>query len=133
MSRHHLLDTNTASFIVRGQPPQVLQRLQAMPPGTVGLSSITRAELRYGLARKPSAAALAAAVEALLHHVPTHPWDETAAEHYGALRARLEAAGTPLGNLDTLIAAHALALGAVLVSNDQAFRRVEGLLLVDWV
>jgi tRNA(fMet)-specific endonuclease VapC len=71
-------------------------------------------------------------VEEFLFEVPTLSWDTSAAECYGTLRASLEAAGTPLGELDTLIAAHALANGLVLVSADKAFARVAGLKLEDW-
>ena len=92
----------------------------------------TEGELLYGLARKPEATALKAAVEAFLQYVEALPWDSQAAAVYGRLRARLEAQGTPVGNLDTLIAAHALASGATLVTNDQALARVEGLSVEDW-
>lgn len=128
----HLLDTNTASFIIRGGPPHLLARLQAQPVSTIGISTITEAEIRYGLARKPGATMLAVAVSAFLRHVQAMPWDSEAAVSYGALRAALEAAGTPLGGMDTLIAAHALAVGSTLVTNDQAFRHVAGLTVEDW-
>lgn len=128
----YLLDTNIASFIIRGGPPQLMARLRAQSVTAVGISAITEAELRYGLARKPGATALATAVTAFLRHVQTLPWDSDAAERYGRLRAELETAGTPLGGMDMLIAAHALALGATLVTNDQAFRRVPNLAFEDW-
>lgn len=128
----YLLDTNTASFIIRGGPPHLLTQLQAQPVSSIGISAITEAELRYGLARKPGATTLAAAVSAFLRHVQAMPWDSEAAVGYGALRAALEAAGTPLGGMDTLIAAQALAIGATLVTNDQAFRHVPGLTVEDW-
>lgn len=127
----HLLDTNTASFIIRGDA-RLLGRLQALPVTAVAISCVTEAELLYGLARKPEAKALAAAVMAFLRHVQVLPWDSPVAARYGPLRAGLEAAGTPLGSMDTLIAAHALAAGATLVTNDQAFRRVPGLMVEDW-
>lgn len=127
-----LLDTNTASFIIRGSNPRLFARLQAHQVSSTGISTVTEAELRYGLARKPGATALAAAVQAFLRHVQALPWDSDAAVRYGVLRAELEAAGTPLGGMDTLIAAHALAIGATLVTNDRAFRRVPGLIVEDW-
>lgn len=128
----YLLDTNTASFIIRGSHPRVLERLRSHAVSSVAVSSVTEGELHYGLARKPGATALAAAVAAFLRHVQALPWDSEAAGRYGRLRAMLEAAGTPLGNLDTMIAAHALAVGATLVTNDQALARVPDLAIEDW-
>ena len=93
---------------------------------------MTQGELFYGLARKPEAIALKTAVLAFLSRLDVLPWDRAAAERYGALRASLERLGTPLGNLDTLIAAHALSVDAALVTNDQAFARIEGLQVEDW-
>lgn len=127
----YLLDTNTASFIIRAAR-RPLERLQAHPVSAIGISAVTEAEMLYGLARKPAATALAAAVTGFLDHVQVLPWDRAAAARYGALRAALEAGGMMLGNLDTLIAAHALAVGAVLVSNDRAFSRVSELRVEDW-
>lgn len=127
----YLLDTNMASFIIRGDAVPV-QRLQSHPVASVGISVVTEAELRHGLARKPGATRLAATVAAFLQHVQSLPWDGAAAVRYAELRARLESAGTPLGAMDMLIAAHALALDAVLVTNDQALQRVPGLATEDW-
>jgi tRNA(fMet)-specific endonuclease VapC len=128
----YLLDTNIASQIIRGTHAGLLQRLQGHPVSAIAISSITEGELLYGLARKPGATALAAAVGAFLRHVQALPWDSEAASRYGQLRAELEAAGTPLGNLDTLIAAQALAVGATLVTHDRAFRHVPELVVEDW-
>ena len=133
LSQLYLLDTNTASYLIRASHPALLQRLQSKPPTSVAISSVTEAELLYGLARKPGARALAAAVAAFLRHVQALPWDSNAAARYATLRAQLEAAGTPLGNLDTLIAAHALALGATLVTHDKAFSHAADLTIEDWV
>lgn len=127
-----MLDTNIASFIIRGGSPAVMNRLQAQPVSSVCISSITEAELRYGLARRSGAIALRDAVHAFLLHAQTLAWDSAAATCYGELRAALEAAGRPLGNMDTLIAAHALSVGATLVSHDRAFKRITGLRVEDW-
>jgi tRNA(fMet)-specific endonuclease VapC len=76
---------------------------------------------------------LRAAVEKLFEAIEVRPWDSPAARAYGRLRARLKAAGTPLAELDLLIAAHAIALGAVLVSHDRAFQRVAAFVtVIDW-
>jgi tRNA(fMet)-specific endonuclease VapC len=127
-----MLDTNIASFIVRGPNVALRTRLSATAPGSICLSAVSEAELLYGLARKPEARALRRAVASLLKHLTVLPWDRACAPAYGDLRAGLEARGSPLGNLDTLIAAHALASGCVLVSNDKALARVPGLLVEDW-
>ena len=92
------------------------------------------AELLYGAARHPSAAAIRREIGDLTCRLDVESWDEAAAEHYGAIRATLEKRGTPLGAMDMLIAAHARSLGATLVSNDvRHFDRVEGLLVANWV
>ena len=128
----YMLDTNIASYIVRGPGQAVAARLRALPMEQVCLSSITQGELLYGLARKPQATNLQTAVREFLARIDVLTWGSEAATHYGALRAGLEAAGTPLGNLDTLIAAHALAADTILVTNDLAFTRVPALAVENW-
>ena len=127
-----MLDTNMVSFLIRASSPPLKARLLSVPMAQLCVSAVTQGELVYGLARRPEASALRSAVRELLARLEVLPWDSPAAERYGALRASLERLGTPLGNLDTLIAGHALATGAVLVTNDQAFGRVEGLQVEDW-
>ena len=127
-----MLDTNMASYIVRGPSPLLAARLVAVPMAHLCVSAITQAELLYGVARKSGATGLQTAVREFLMRVDVLPWDSEAGACYGVLRAALEAAGTPLGNLDTLIAAHALAANAVLVTNDKAFAQVTGLALENW-
>lgn len=128
-----MLDTNIASAVIRGAPEALRARLRATPLASACISSITEGELLYGLAKKPGATALREAVAAFLRHVEVLPWDRAAAAAYGPLRADLEAKGTPIGNLDMLIAAHALAAGCALASNDKAFTRVPGLAVEDWL
>ena len=128
-----MLDTNIASFIIKGPNEALRSRLRATPLLSACVSSITEAELLYGLAKKPGATTLGEAVASFMRHVQVLPWDSAAAAAYGALRATLEARGTPLDNLDTLIAAHALATGCILATNDKAFTRVPGLVVEDWV
>ncbi|MGI9169772.1 MAG: type II toxin-antitoxin system VapC family toxin [Caulobacteraceae bacterium] len=127
-----MLDTNTVSHILKGRPAVVRERLAATPMAEVCVSAITEGELRFGVAKRPDAANLGRAVAEFLLRVDILAWDSAAAERYGALRARLERVGKPLGNLDTLIAAHALTAGARLVTSDGAFKRVEGLTVVNW-
>jgi tRNA(fMet)-specific endonuclease VapC len=129
-----LLDTNTAGYVVNGRSPSARNRLrESLAAGVVAVSTITEAEIVYGLELRPEASRLRAAVEKLFEAIEVRAWDSTAARAYGRLRARLKAAGTPLGELDLLIAAHTLALGAVLVSHDQAFQIVAPFLtVIDW-
>lgn len=128
----YMLDTNMASYIVRGPNATLAARLMAVPMAQLCVSSITEGELHYGLARKPGVTSLQTAVREFLKRLDVLAWDSAAAARYGTLRATLEAKGTPIGNLDTLIAAHALSADAVLVTNDQAFGHVPGLALENW-
>jgi tRNA(fMet)-specific endonuclease VapC len=132
MAVRYLLDTNTVSYVIKGIFPDVRQRLLKVPISEVGVSVITEAELRFGVARQPQATKLAIVVEEFLLRVEVLPWDSPAARHYARLRAALEEHGEPMGNLDLMIAAQALAVGAILVSNDRVFRKVKGLKVEDW-
>ena len=98
----------------------------------VGISVVTEAELRFGVVRLPHAKKLSLAVEEFLLRIEALPWDSEAAKHYARLRAVLELEGEPMGNLDLMIASHALAAGVVLVTSDRVFRRVKGLKMEDW-
>ena len=131
---NYLLDTNTVSHLVRGRSPAARARLASLGAHEMAsISAITEAEIRYGLAKRPDAHALSRAVEGFLAKVRVLAWDRDEALAYGHLRARLEAAGTPLGNLDMLIAAQAIAQGATLVTSDRAFSQVEELRSIeDW-
>ena len=127
----YMLDTNTVSSLVR-RHPIAMQRARDVPIASLCISSITEVELLFGLARRPEALRLHAAVREFLRCVDVLPWDERVAEHYAQARASLERQGRTLAPLDLLIASHAGSLGAVLVTNDQAFRLVAGLRLEDW-
>lgn len=131
MTALYLLDTNTVSHLIK-RHPQVTQRLLAVPMHKICISAITAGELAFGLAKRPQALALKAAVDEFLRRVEVLPWDEAVAQTYGILRAKLQSKGTPLAALDTQIAAHALHLKATLVSGDKAFAQVPELLLADW-
>jgi tRNA(fMet)-specific endonuclease VapC len=128
----HLLDTKIASHIIKGTMPAVDRRLAEVPVADVFISTVTEAELRYGLARLPSATRRDALVENFLLMVTILPWDSGAAKRYAGLRAKLERAGLTMGNLDMMMGAQALALGAVLVTNDRAFNRIKDLKVADW-
>jgi tRNA(fMet)-specific endonuclease VapC len=129
MKGPHLLDTNIASYIIKGNVPSVDRWLAKVPVADVFISSVTEAELRYGVARLSDAKRLEILVEDFLRTVTILPWDSEAAKQYGWLRATLEREGRPMGNLDMMIGAHALAVGAVLVTNDRAFSRIKNLKL----
>ncbi len=132
MAVRHLLDTNMASYVIKGNVPHVREVLRRTPMSEVGVSVVTEAELRFGVARKPHAGSLQLAVEEFLLRVETLPWDSAAARIYATLRSSLEDSGTPMGSLDMMIAAQALAIGATLVSHDRVFHRVKRLKLEDW-
>jgi tRNA(fMet)-specific endonuclease VapC len=128
MTITYMLDTNTVSYVAKGNSPAARARLEGLGAGErVCISAITEAELHYGLARRPAAQALRASVERLLLKFNILPWGSKEAAAYGALRATLEVSGISLSQLDMQIAAHAVAVGAVLVTNDKAFRHVADL------
>ncbi len=132
MADLYLLDTNTVSYIMKGKFPSVRRRLLEVPMAQVAISVVTEAELLFGVLRMPEATRLKIAVEEFLLRVEVLPWDSEAALTYAEIRATLERQGTMLGNLDLMIAAQAIAAGAVLVTNDRGFRRVRGLKTEDW-
>ncbi|HZZ17236.1 MAG TPA: type II toxin-antitoxin system VapC family toxin, partial [Candidatus Sulfotelmatobacter sp.] len=128
----YLLDTNTVSYVLKGNFPSVRERLQEVPISAVSISVITEAELLFGLAKLPHARKLAILVEEFLRRIEILPWDSSAARHYARLRAGLEESGQTMGNLDLMIAAQGVALEATVVTNDRIFRRVKDLRLEDW-
>jgi tRNA(fMet)-specific endonuclease VapC len=132
MTIRYLLDTNTASYVIKGNAPEVSGRLRKTPMSDVGISVVTEAELLFGVARLPQATKLVLVVSEFLLRVEILPWDSQAARKYAEIRAALERRGTPIGNLDMMIAAQALAGDAVLVTHDRAFGRVRGLQVEDW-
>ena len=127
----YMLDTNAVSHFVRMQPA-VVGRVVTTPMASLCISSITEGELLFGLDKRPEAKQLHLAVREFLRRVDVLDWDSSAAEHYGKLRADLQSQDKLLAPLDMLIAAHAASVGAVLVSNDHAFRQVSTLQIEDW-
>ncbi len=132
MASRYLLDTDTASYIIKGNIPAVRRRLVKVPMSQIAISTITEAELQYGVARRPDATRLRTIVSEFLIRLTILPWDSDAAQQYGRLRATLEREGRPMGNLDMSIGAQALASGLVLVTHDQAFKRIGKLKIEDW-
>ena len=128
----YMLDTDICIYAINERPTAVLQALRRHTADGLGVSAVTAAELHFGVARSGSPRNLAA-LRRFLAALEVAPFDETAAELSGSLRAWLATQGTPIGPYDTLIAAHAHALGAVLVSNNtREFERVPGLKLENW-
>ncbi|HTW58485.1 MAG TPA: type II toxin-antitoxin system VapC family toxin [Terriglobales bacterium] len=132
MPVRYLLDTNIASYAIKRNVPQVRVALLSVPMSEIGVSVVTEAELRFGVARRGASAHLKLAVEEFLLRVEILPWDSEAAKRYSELRSALEDSGTPIANFDLMIAAHALAVGATLVTHDRVFRRVKQLKIKDW-
>jgi tRNA(fMet)-specific endonuclease VapC len=128
-----MLDTNTASYALRGDPPSVRDRLRRVPMAQVCISSITEAELLLGLALKPQAIKLAELVNQFLLGVTSLPWDSAAAQAYASLAASSWKLGKRLAAMDILVAAHALSSGLTLVTTDQSFRNLgPRLALANW-
>jgi tRNA(fMet)-specific endonuclease VapC len=132
MAKRYLLDTNTAGAIIMGNVPAVRQWLVEVPMAQVAVSTVTEGELRSGVARRPDATHLQTIVNEFLLRLTILPWDSEAAQQYGRLRASLESEGRPIGNLDMMIAAQALASDHILVTHNQAFKRIRKLKIEDW-
>lgn len=128
-----LLDTNICIYIINAKPPAVLARFQQYRLGDIGLCSVVAAELAFGVAKSGSARNRQA-LEMFLAPLTILPFDESSIWACGDLRADLERRGTPIGSLDTMIAAHALSQQALLVTNNtREFAKVPGLQLDNWI
>jgi tRNA(fMet)-specific endonuclease VapC len=128
-----LLDTNICIHVINAKPPAVLERFRKYRMGEIGLCSVVAAELAYGVAKSGSARNRQA-LEMFLAPLIILPFDDAAVWAYGNLGAELERKGTPIGALDTMIAAHALSQQSTLVTNNtREFARVPGLALENWV
>jgi tRNA(fMet)-specific endonuclease VapC len=128
-----LLDTNICIYIINAKPPRVLERFREYRHGDIGLCSAVAAELAFGVAKSQSVRNRQA-LEMFLAPLTILPFDEAAIWAYGDLRADLERRGTPIGSLDTMIAAHALSQRAMLITNNiREFSKVPGLQLDNWV
>ncbi|MBD5801075.1 tRNA(fMet)-specific endonuclease VapC [Azoarcus sp. Aa7] len=128
----YMLDTNICIYLINQRPAHVRARFEAHSIGDIGMSAITAAELAYGV-EKSASARNRSALETFLLPLDVAPFDDRAIWHYAKLRTELERRGTPIGALDTQIAAHALTLGCILVTNNtREFARVDGLALENW-
>ena len=131
----HMLDTDTASYLIKGKSPAIESRLAAIVPSMVCISVMTRAELLYGLKRLPADHRLHLAVRQFLKIVRVLPWDAEAADWYADIRHQLVSSGQPIGELDMMIAAHSWSAGAVLVTNNSRhYERIAApIMLENWV
>lgn len=134
MSLLHMLDTDIASYIIKGRSPEIEAKLSLMMPAMVCVSAVTRAELMYGLKRLPVDHRLHLAVRQFLKVVRVLPWDAESADYYADIRHQLVSTGQPIGELDMMIAAHALSAGATLVTNNlRHYERIKApLIIANW-
>lgn len=134
MALAYLLDTNICIYIAKRRPASVAERFAQSKPGAIGMSLITYGELRHGAEKSVRRDDALALLEQLTEFIPVLFPQAEVGERYGALRADLERNGTPIGNNDLWIAAHALALGVTLVTNNtREFERVRDLRMENWV
>jgi tRNA(fMet)-specific endonuclease VapC len=129
----YLFDTNIVSNAIREPAGTIAKRILALPSADRAVSIVVAAELRFGAAKRASAV-LTKKVELFLAEITVMPFEAPADRCYAELRARLEKAGTPIGSNDLLIAAHALALGATLVTDNlREFSRIKSLKVENWL
>jgi len=130
----YMLDTNICSYILKKHPLMVKVRFDQLGLGALALSTVVLAELYYGAARHAQRLTIRGEIDDFASRLTVIAWDESAADHYGVIRAALERSGTSIGAMDMMIAAHARSIGATLVSNNtRHFKRIPELLLADWV
>jgi len=129
-----MLDTDIASYIIKGRSPRVADQLARVSPSDICVSAVTRGELVYGLKQLEPGHRLHLGVRQFLRIVRVLAWDSDAADHYADIRHRLVSSGRTIGELDMMIAAHSLAAGAVLVTNNvRHYERIGGsLALANW-
>jgi tRNA(fMet)-specific endonuclease VapC len=129
----YMLDTDIASYIMKGSEPKVLRKLRTIPVGDVSISVITQSELMYGIEISPNSARDRARLEIFLRHMDVLDYPGEASLHYGQIRAVLKQRGDMIGANDLLIAAHARCLGLILVTNNtREFKRVPDLKVENW-
>jgi tRNA(fMet)-specific endonuclease VapC len=129
----YMLDTNICIYIIKKHPENVLKKFKGFGIGDITLSSITLAELMYGVHKSHHQHKNKMALEEFISPLEIMPFDDEVADYYGKIRTYLEKEGTPIGSLDTMIAAHAQCLNLILVTNNKKeFSRVPHLKIEDW-
>jgi tRNA(fMet)-specific endonuclease VapC len=130
----YILDTNICIYLIKKKPMSVFEQFNKLPLGSIGISSITLAELQYGVHKSNSPEKNQSALSNFLLPLEIAYFDDSAAREYGNIRSQLEQVGKPIGPLDTLIAGHVKSIDAVLVTNNEKeFSRVSGLKIENWV
>ncbi len=130
----YMLDTDICSYIIRMRPISVLERFKSLKTSDICISVITQAELFYGVERSSSKKINHSIIESFTSRLIILDWDVSAARSYGHLRASMEEKGKNIGNVDLMIAAHALSIGATIVTNNILhFNMVKGLKIENWV
>lgn len=130
----YMLDTDMCIYIIQKQPPEVLNKFERLPLGAVGISSVTLAELQYGVEKSHHKSKNQVALDAFCSALEIQAFDIPAAKHYGKIRTSLESKGTPIGSMDLLIGAHALSLDVTLVTNNiREFTRIPKLTVENWL
>ena len=131
---NYLLDTNICIYIINKKPASVIKRIQTKQPEQIAISTITQAELEYGIARSRNIDQNRIALLEFLFPFLLIDFDQMAAVQYGLIRASLESRGKPMGSMDMLLAAQARSRDLILVTNNEKeFHRIEGLKLENWV
>jgi len=130
----YLLDTNICIYIIKRKPPKIFKKFESLKINDVAISSVTLAELEYGVYKSTQPEKNKIALTKFLAPIAILPFEENAAKAFGTIRTNLELKGRPIGPYDLLIAAHAYALGITLVTNNtKEFKRIKGLKLENWV
>lgn len=130
----YMLDTNTCIYIIKKRPAKVLKRFEAVASDQICISVVTHAELQYGVERSAKAEHNQRILDEFVARLTVRAWDQDSVAHYGRIRHHLEQKGTPIGNMDLLIAAHALSTSCTLVTNNRReFKRVPGLKTANWI
>ncbi len=130
----YLLDTNICIYLIKKKPIQVLNNFQEVTPGKIAISSITFSELQFGVEKSDYQEKNREALEKFIIPLQILNYDSATSRVYGKIRKYLESRGTPIGSLDTLIAAHAMSINAILVTNNvKEFSRIPNLLVENWI
>ena len=129
----YMLDTNICIYIIKQKPENVIARFRQTPVSDIGVSSITLSELECGVVKSTKPEQNKLALAQFMAPIEIYAYDDVAAQHYGRIRVNLEKQGTPIGSLDMLIAAHALSIDSVLITNNESeFKRVSILKIENW-